>query len=116
MWAMPLLVHAEIHGLAGRARELRELLIEHAGRLAAAPGGLGAGPYEPVAGEPGEFVLDAWWSDEPALRSHYATPEYADYARRIGELLARPSDVTIHTVERSYRPTGDASLDPLRQD
>jgi hypothetical protein len=32
------------------------------------------------------------------------------------DLIARPSDVTIHSVERSYRPTGDATLDPTRQD
>lgn len=113
---MVVLVHAEIHGLAGRAGELRELLRVHAERLAGAPGSLGATAYGPLGGEPGEFVLDAWWRDERALRSHYTTPDYAAYVQRIGELLARPSDVTIHAVERSYRPTGDMSLDPMRQD
>jgi quinol monooxygenase YgiN len=113
---MAVLIHAEIHGLAGRARELRELLRVHADRLAAAEGGLGASPYEPIGGEPGEFVLDSWWRDERALRAHYRTPEYADYVQRIGELLARPSDVTIHAVGQSYRPAGDMSLDPTRQD
>ena len=41
---------------------------------------------------------------------------YADYTARIGELLARPSDVTVHAIERSYRPAADMSLDPTRQD
>jgi quinol monooxygenase YgiN len=113
---MAVLVHAEIHGLAGRAGELRELLRLHAERLTNVQGNLAATPYEPVGSEPGEFVLDAWWRDEQALRAHYRTPEYADYAQRIGELLARPSDVTIHMIERSYRPTGDTSMDPTRQD
>ncbi|MGH2968417.1 MAG: hypothetical protein ACRDK0_05045 [Solirubrobacteraceae bacterium] len=54
-------------------------------------------------------------ADERALRAHYTTPEHADYVQRIGDLLARPSDVTVHAVERSYRPTGDMSLDPTRQ-
>ena len=44
------------------------------------------------------------------MRAHYRTPDYADYAQRIGELLARPTDVTIHVIERSYRPTCDLSM------
>ena len=91
-------------------------LQEQAERLATTPGNLAANAYEPLGGAPGEYVLDAWWHDEGALRTHYRTPEYADYAQRIGELLARPSDVTIHELERSYRPAGDLSLDPGRQD
>jgi quinol monooxygenase YgiN len=113
---MAVLVHAEVHGLAGRARELRELLQQHAARLSIAQGNLAANPYQPVAGEPGEFVLDTWWRDEQALRAQYGTPDYVDYVQRIGELLARPSDVTIHMIERSYRPSGDLSMDPTRQD
>src|SRR3954453_12411366 len=38
---MSLTIHAEIHGLGGRATELRDLLAEHATRLAAAEGCLG---------------------------------------------------------------------------
>jgi len=100
----------------GRADELRQLLRVHADRLADAAGSLGAYPYEVVDGGAGEFVLDAWWRDEPALQAHYCTADYADYVTRIGELLARPSDVTVHMVERSYRPTANLSLDPSRQD
>jgi quinol monooxygenase YgiN len=61
-------------------------------------------------------VLDAWWDDERALRTHYATAEYSRYSQRVGDLLARPSDVTVHTVERSYRAAADLSADPTRQD
>jgi quinol monooxygenase YgiN len=109
------LIHAELHGLAGRATELRAVLHEHADRLAVAADGLGATAYEPLGAEPGEFGLDAWWRDEAALRDHYATTEYARYAERVGELLARPSDVTVHIIEHSYRPTADLSADPARQ-
>ena len=113
---MAVLVHAEIHGLVGRIGELRELLRAHAERLTGAAGGLGASAYEPIGEEPGELVLDALWEDERALSAHYRTAEYADYTMRIGELLARPSDVTVHYIERSYRPEADLSLDPTRQD
>src|SRR3712207_2370572 len=104
-----LFVHARVHGLAGRAGELREVLREHAEHLARADGAAGAAAYEPLGGEPGEFVLDAWWHDEQALRKHYDTAEYGRYMQRVGELLARPSDVTVHTVEHSYRAAADLS-------
>jgi quinol monooxygenase YgiN len=108
------LVHAGIHGIVGRAAELRTLLRDHADVSSRAPGSLGCTAYEPLGAEPGELVLDAWWSDEAAMRAHYATPEYGDYAVAVGELLARPSDVQIHYVERTVHPRGDASLDPTR--
>jgi quinol monooxygenase YgiN len=109
------LVHAEIHGIVGRAAELRALLADHAETTSRAPGCLGSTASEPLGAEPGELVLDAWWSDEAALRAHYASEDYAGYASAVGELLARPSDVRIHYVERSVRARGDASLDPARQ-
>jgi quinol monooxygenase YgiN len=109
------LVHAEIHGIVGRAAELRALLRDHAENTSGAPGCLGCTAYEPLGAAPGELVLDTWWSDEAALRAHFATPEYGDYASAVGEMLARPSDVQIHYVERSVRARGDASLDPTRQ-
>jgi quinol monooxygenase YgiN len=101
---MTVLIHAEIHGLVGRASELRDVLRDHAEQLARAEGSLGAAAYEPLGGGPGEFVVDAWWRDEAALRAHYATAEYAHYVQLVGELLARPGDATVHTIERSYRP------------
>jgi quinol monooxygenase YgiN len=107
-------VHAEIHGLAGRASELRALLTEHAETTARAPGCTRCVAYAPLGGEPGEYLLIAWWSDEPSLRAHYGSPEYGLYASAVGELLARPSDVQIQYVERTVRARGDASLDPTR--
>jgi quinol monooxygenase YgiN len=112
---MSLTIHAEIHGLAGRTTELRDLLVEHARALEAAAGCLGAAAYEPVGADPGEYVLQTRWRDEPALRGHYATPEYTRYVEGIGELLARPSDVRIAYVEREVRATADLSQDPTRQ-
>jgi quinol monooxygenase YgiN len=109
------LVHAEIHGIVGRAAELRTLLRDHADATSRAPGCLGCTASEPLGAEPGDLALDTWWHDEAALRAHYATEEYARYASAVGELLARPSDVRIHYVERSVRARGDASLDPARQ-
>jgi quinol monooxygenase YgiN len=112
---MSLSIHAEIHGLAGRAGELRALLAEHAAALAAADGSRGAEAYEPLGADLGEYVLVTRWRDEDALRAHYATPQYTRYVEHIGELLARPSDVRIAYVEREVRATADLSQDPTRQ-
>jgi quinol monooxygenase YgiN len=107
-------VHAEIHGLAGRAQELRDLLVEHTARLKAADGCLAASSAE-VLGEVAEFLLVVRWRDEEALRAHYATPGFTRYASSIGELLARPSDVTLAEVGREVRAQADLSEDPTRQ-
>jgi quinol monooxygenase YgiN len=112
---MSLTIHAEIHGLGGRAAELRALLVEHAGRQAGADGCLGASAYAPLDGDVGEYVLLTRWRDEPAMTAHYVTPDYTRYVDAIGELLARPSDVTISYVEREVRATADLSQDPTRQ-
>jgi quinol monooxygenase YgiN len=108
-------VHAEIHGLAGRAGELRALLTDHAAATARTPGCTRCVAYAPLGGEPGEYLLVAWWSDESSLRAHYGSSEYGLYANAVGELLARPSDVQIQYVDRIVRAQGDASLDPTRQ-
>jgi quinol monooxygenase YgiN len=113
--AMSVLVQAEVHGLAGRAAELTEVLLEHAGAMRQADGCLLSRAAASLDAEPGEYVLDTLWRDEAAMRAHYATAEYGRYVGRIGELLSRPSDVEIHYVERSVRAAADLSLDPARQ-
>jgi len=112
---MSVLVEAQIHGLGGRATELRDALREHAAAVAQADGCLAARASAPLDAESGEYLLETLWRDEAAMHAHYATAEYSRYASRVGELLARPSEVQIHYVERSVRATGDASMDPVRQ-
>jgi quinol monooxygenase YgiN len=112
---MTLTITAEIHGLAGRDADLREVLFEHAAGLTAAEGCLGALAAVPLGADAGEYVLEVRWRDEAALRAHYVTPEYTRYIEGIGELLARPSDVRIAYVEREIRATADLSQDPTRQ-
>ena len=112
---MTVVVHAEMHGLVGRADELRALLADHAETTVQAPGCTRCDVYALLGAEPGEYVLVAWWSDERSLRAHYGSAEYGLYLGAVGELLARPSDVQIHYVERTVRARGDASLDPTRQ-
>ena len=111
---MSILVRAEIHGLAGRAAELRDVLRTHAAALGAADGCEGATVLEPLDAEHGELVLDVWWRDEASLRAHYATVEYRRYTQAVSPMLARPSDVLVHYVDRSVHPTADLAADPSR--
>ena len=102
---MERLLIAEIHGLAGRAPELQALLGELASR---AQTEAGCHAFRALRGdEPGEFVVLASWRDEAALRAHYAGAPYQRYRAAVGELLARPSDVTVHAVAETVH-----ALDP----
>jgi len=93
------LLIAEIHGLAGCGEELRQLLSELA---AGARGEPGCVTFKVLQSEePGDFTLVSHWADEAALRAHYDSPAYQRYRRGVGELLARPSDVTVHHVSES---------------
>jgi quinol monooxygenase YgiN len=109
-----LLLVAAIHGLAGRASELRALLGDHAAEVRLAPGATSCRAMQDVA-DPAEFVLLTGWSDEAAMHAHFASPAYARYAAAVGPMLTRPSDVEIHSVASTTRPTADASLEPGRQ-
>jgi quinol monooxygenase YgiN len=114
--AMTVLVHARLHGLAGQVPALRDVLSDHAAAVARAAGSHGAEVYQRLDAEHGEFVVQTWWSDEAAMRTHYTGAEYAAYSRRVSDLLARPSDVDIHYIGRTVRPQADLSQDPARQD
>ena len=91
-----LLLVAEVHGLVGRDAEVRAALTDLADGSAAEPRLVRFRVL--AAGEPGEYVLLQEWADEAALRAHYRTPHYRRYRERVGELLARPSDVVVHHV------------------
>ena len=111
---MSILVRAEIHGLAGRAAELRDVLAEHIAGLGGAEGCTGAGASVPLGAEHGEFLLDVWWRDEDSMRAHYRTREYERYTQAVSPLLARPSDVGVHYLDRSVRATAELDADPSR--
>ena len=96
---MQQLLIAEIHGLAGRAGELQRLLGE---LVSAARSEDGCLAFRLLVGDgPGEFVVLSSWRVEDALRSHYGRAPYQRYRAAVGELLARPSDVTLHLVSES---------------
>jgi quinol monooxygenase YgiN len=105
-----LLLVAEVHGLVGRDAEVRAALADLADGSAAEPRLVRFRVL--AAGEPGEYVLLQEWADEAALRAHYRTPHYRRYRERVGELLARPSDVVVHHVRETVHARDPNPPDP----
>jgi quinol monooxygenase YgiN len=103
-----------ISGLAGRVDELRALLAEHAEEVRAEPGCVSYEVAE-LLGEPATFLMVQTWSSPDTFRAHFATPGHAIYQHAVDELLARPSEVVVHEVATTTRPSPSTSpTDPGR--
>ena len=60
------------------------------------------------------MIVQTWTSSE-ALRAHFATDAHAGYQHAVDELLARPSEVVLHEVASTTRPSASTSpTDPGR--
>jgi quinol monooxygenase YgiN len=105
-----LIVIAEVHGLAGRADELQTLLQELATASESEVGCLSFRLLGPP--QAGEFVLLETFDNETSLSAHYETDHYRYYRSKVGELLARPSDVVVHHVSSTIYPRDAALPDP----
>jgi quinol monooxygenase YgiN len=101
---------AELHGLAGRLPELKALLADLAAAARADPGC--ESYHVAFADDPGECLLVGTWRSEAALRAHYGSDGYLRYRSRVGELLARPSDVVVHHVSASVHARDPNPPDP----
>ena len=105
-----LIVIAEIHGLAGRADELRTLLEGLASTSVQEPG---CGAFRVLdPGEVGEFVVVSEYASQDALSAHYSTDHYQYYRSTVGEMLARPSDVVVHHVAQTIHAVDPNLPDP----
>ena len=105
----------DVYTLIGRRDELLGLLRDTQ-ELARAEPGCVMYAFAEVVAEPGHFVVVQEWRDEAALEAHYATPGFQDYQERVGDLLARPSEVRIHHVARTLYPQDGGPMDPRRAD
>jgi quinol monooxygenase YgiN len=108
-------VVAKLAGLTGRAAELRGLLTDRARAVRVEDGCAGYEVAELLDDEPASFVIVQTWTSSEALRAHFATEAHAAYQHEVDELLARPSEVVMHQVAATTRPSASTSpTDPGR--
>jgi quinol monooxygenase YgiN len=107
-------VVAKLSGLTGRAAELRRLLADRAATVRDEDGCLGYEVAERLD-EPAAFLIVQTWASTDAMRAHFSSSAQADYQHAVDELLAKPSEVVIHEVAATTRPSASTSpTDPGR--
>ena len=112
---MPVIALADIFGLAGRRTELAALFRETE-RAARAMKGARRYLFAASPQAPDEYVLVSEWESQEALDAYHSSEAFARYQFEVGELLARPSEMSVYTVTEAVRPVADGRLDPRRAD
>jgi quinol monooxygenase YgiN len=104
-----------IHGIAGRRADLRELMAATEQRVAAEPG-CRMYRFAATLGDRDEYVHVQEWATEEAWRDHQTSPAFRAYQQGVFELLARPSDMTVHRASATVHPEPSGPPDPRSAD
>jgi quinol monooxygenase YgiN len=102
-------------GLAGERSELVRLLAEAERTTTAQDGCLGYVVASRIT-ERDHYMVVEEWRDRAALEAHYASISFERFQYALHGLLARPSEVTIHSVGETHRPLPPALPDPRDAD
>jgi quinol monooxygenase YgiN len=112
---MAVLSVAEMFGISGRREELARLL-ERFERWAAGEPGCRRYVFAAALADPSRFVLLSEWESQEALDAHYRSETFADFQLSLDGLLARPSELTVYSIESAIRPTDTRPMDPRDAD
>lgn len=106
---------AEIFGISGRRNELVDLLRQTERQALRFPG---SRRYEFAArvAAPDEFVLVSEWESDDAMAAFHRSEPFERYQYELHGLLARPSEMTLYSVDEVTRPVPSAPLDPRDAD
>jgi quinol monooxygenase YgiN len=104
-----------VHGIAGRRDDLRALMAETEARTADEPG-CRLYRFAATLEDQDEYVHVQEWADEAAWVAHQRSPAFRDYQRGLFDLLARPSDMTVHRAAETTVPQPSAPPDPRAAD
>lgn len=104
-----------IHGVAGRRGDLRELMRATEERVAAEPG-CRLYRFAATLDDPDEYVHVQEWASDEAFAAHQRSPAFQGYQRGLFDLLARPSEMTMHRAPRTTVPQPSAPPDPRSAD
>jgi quinol monooxygenase YgiN len=112
---MPVIAVADIFGIHGRREELTALFRETE-RAARAMPGARRYLFAVSADAPDQYVLVSEWESQEAMDGYHASQAFARYQFEVGDLLARPSEMSVYTVSEAVRPVASGALDPRRAD
>jgi quinol monooxygenase YgiN len=113
--AVRVIAITSIHGVAGRREELRELMRETEARVVTEPG---CHEYRFAAAldVADEYLHVQEWADEAAFEAHQRSDTFRAYRQKLFDLLAKPSDMTIHHAENTVHPRPSGPMDPRQAD
>jgi quinol monooxygenase YgiN len=112
---MPVVAVGEMFGISGRREELKRLL-ETFERWAAGEPGCRRYVFAAALADPSRFVLFSDWESQEALDAHYRSEAFTDFQLSLDGLLARPSELTLYSVESAVRPADTRPMDPRDAD
>lgn len=112
---MVVIAVAEMFGISGRREELAALL-QRFERWAAGEPGCRRYTFAAALADPSRFVLVSEWDSQEALDAHYHSEEFADFQFGLDGLLARPSELTVYSVQDAVRPQDTRPMDPRDAD
>jgi quinol monooxygenase YgiN len=105
----------QIHGLAGRREELRELMRATEEQASAEPG-CRLYRFAATLEDADEYLHVQEWSSEQAYADHQRSPAFQAYQRELFGLLSRPSDVRVHRRPQTIVPEPSGPGDPRAAD
>jgi quinol monooxygenase YgiN len=104
-----------IHGIAGRRRDLRELMRATEERVAAEPG-CRLYRFAATLDDADEYVHVQEWASDAAFADHQRSPAFRAYQQALFDLLARPSEMRVHRALRTVTPEPSGPPDPRAAD
>ena len=112
---MPVIGLADIYGIGGRRTELLALFRETERSARAVPG-VRRYVFAARPNDPDQYLLVSEWETQEAMDAYHRSDAFARYQFEVGEMLARPSEMSVYTVTDVVRPVASAPLDPRRAD
>jgi quinol monooxygenase YgiN len=106
---------AEMFGISGRRSELVALLARSE-RDAMAQPGCRRYAFAAALSDPDRFLLTSEWASQEALDAHYGSSQFASFQFALDGLLARPTEMTVYSVDGSVRPMNVRPMDPRDAD
>ena len=105
----------DIHAQIPRREEVAELMRATQARAREQPGCIYF-EFAQTLDDPGHFVVVQQWRDQAAFDQHYRSDAFAAYQTGIAQHLVRISELSVHSVQTSLRPTTAEPLEASAED